>query len=103
MAKFLSSHFQYNNKTGVFTTEMSELSAACRPTGLPVFHQVYPDSADEGLTLLSERSGVSVDYVVDGYETNPEDNAILVWILKPTDRAYQVKNAIGTIIRIYNT
>lgn len=47
------------------------------------FEQVWDDACDEGLTLISHRTGTEVVYAVDHIESREGD--ILYWDLRPAD------------------
>ena len=90
------SHFK-NEKT--FTTEASMLARV----GEPIFGQIYPDSADEGLVLCSARTGVETKWVV--YSTfGVPDGDIQHWVLKPADLTNRWHPKLrGYTMIIYNT
>lgn len=83
MAHFNSNQFHFDPATKVLSQEISTLSAGSRK---PVFHQVYSDACDEGITIESSETGFSIDFAVDGYDYNGqgEDREICGWKLIPT-------------------
>lgn len=46
------------------------------------FGRVYDDACDEGLTLISARTGVAVTFVIDQTHRN-EEGEVLYWRLVP--------------------
>jgi len=81
---------------------MSTLEHHSPPPKYSVFHQVYSDACDEGLTLISHRTGEEVDYVVIE-EERANDGEIVSWVLAPTKLALKrVPRARGTKIIIWN-
>jgi len=102
--------FAYDKGTKTFFQEMSTLegnadeSDPSRKTKARslVFHQVYPDACDEGMTLVSARTGEEVDYVVIEQE-RAVDGELESWTLVPTKQALKrVPRARGTKIIIWN-
>lgn len=83
MARFSTKDFHFNQQTGVLSQEISSLSQGSRR---PVFHQVYGDACDEGITLYSPDTEMEVNFAVDGYDYNGsgEDREIAGWKLIPT-------------------
>lgn len=76
--EFSSKQFTLSGKTLV--AEISELSSGNRRQ---VFGQVYQDSCDEGLRVVSAKTGASVDFYV--YKTdNGSEGEIAGWRLRPT-------------------
>ena len=63
-----------------------------------VFGQVYQDSCDEGLILVSHKTGLPIRYAVSHIESSEGD--IQWWDLTPIRG--QTKAAKDTSIRIYN-
>lgn len=61
------------------------------------FGRVYDDACDEGLTLVGDRTGREVVYVVD--HTEVEDGEIRYWILVPAaPQAGAAATRWGTIL-----
>jgi hypothetical protein len=68
------------------------------------FGRVYDDAADEGLTLVSARTGQEVVFVVDHTERD-RDGDVLFWLLRPAVRHARPQNHAAiyrTTIRLYN-
>lgn len=87
--------FHYIKDKKTLVAEMSDFGGA-------QFHQVYPDSCDEGLTLVSHVTGKEVDYVVNHTEKDKEGE-IQFWELIPTKPSIRrVPAAKGTKIKIFN-
>jgi hypothetical protein len=71
---------QFTFKDNEFITEVSNLTRDSNP-----FHRIYSDSCDEGLILISEKTGQSSTWYVSRYEyTNDEDYEFVAWHLLPT-------------------
>lgn len=98
MASFSTKSFTYNAATRTFITDMSDLDRGSR---VEVFHQIYPDAADGGLTLISERTMAQIDYAI---QSEPDDDRNY-WVLVPAStRGKQIPpGARGTKIIIVNT
>lgn len=62
------------------------------------FAQIYPDSADEGLTLVSQRTGQEVDWVVD--DVHRSEEGIDYWVLVPAEGSPE--SVRGWKLYIYN-
>lgn len=82
----------------MFLAEISNLERTKEGYTNPVFGQVYHDSCDEGLILVSHKTGLEVRYAVSNIETS--EDGIEWWDLKPIRG--QAAAAAGTSIRIYN-
>ncbi len=90
-----TSRFSYSRDDRTFVAEMSDFGR------LNVFHQIYPDSCDEGLTLISAKTGAEVDYIVT--HTEVDDGDTLFWLLEPTKQSCRwVPAARQTKIKIFN-
>lgn len=66
--------FHYDAATAHFTAEISEIGG---------FHQIWVDSADEGVTVTNPATGRSVDFVVVKEEKDVEGD-ITQWSLAST-------------------
>lgn len=96
----LSNLFEYDVDTQRFSAEISMLSAGGKR---PAFCQIFNDSADEGLVLVSRHTGTEVHYVANRTNSNNEGE-ILSWELIPTDASLRkVPSCRGTSIVVYNT
>lgn len=87
-----TSRFTYISARNEFVAEMSDLEA----NGVQ-FGRVYDDACDEGLTLVSHKTGTRVVFAVDGVERDAEGD-IVAWTLRPADPR---KWGCGTV-RIFN-
>ncbi len=95
--KVTTSQFHYYAAEKEFVVEASNLGR-----NQPQFHQVYPDSCDEGLTLVSAKTGKEVDYAVNHTEKDREGD-IAYWELTPTRESLRkVPQARGTTVTILN-
>lgn len=66
--------FHYDAATAHFSAEMSEIDG---------FHQIWLDSADEGVTVTNPATGVTVSFVVVG-EGKDDEGDITHWMLEST-------------------
>lgn len=95
--------FTYDAAKRQFTTEISDLGREFN------FEQVYTDAIDTGLTLVSQRTGREVEYVVDHVEFDQEGDR-LWWDLVVADPRHllhtrdvsAMQNMRGSTIRIFN-
>ena len=77
-ATYRTDRFTIDHKDKCFVTEASDLDR--NP-----FKQIFPDSCDEGLELVSQRTGeVSKWYVTYTRYSNKEDHELQGWELQPT-------------------
>jgi hypothetical protein len=96
---FWSSEFEYNPKTRTLVQEISTLSQG---GSKQVFSRVYDDACDEGFKIVSKVTAHAVVYVVDGHDTNA-DNEIQGWRLVPTqDSVRRVPACKGTHVLVIN-
>lgn len=75
--------FSYDPSTRTFTGEISSTHG---------FGRVYDDACDEGLTLVSAKTGREVVFVVE--RTEYRDGEIVSWTLKPADSAVWAAGSI---------
>jgi hypothetical protein len=61
--------------------------------------RVFDDACDEGLTLVSARTGREMVFMVDHVTRDEEDGTILVWTLIPVNRA---DRQLVTSIQLFN-
>ncbi len=93
------SKFDYSKPTRTWVSEASDIAGPLNG-GQPLFHQVYPDAADLGLTLVG-KTGQQVDYVVCEEVCNEGD--LVGWKLCPTkESAKRVPGCVGTKMLIAN-
>lgn len=89
-APISSSRFTYVYSERMLVAEASDLGPLC-------FGQVWNDSCDEGLTVVSARTGREVVFVVNHVETR--DGDLLYWNLIPAKRGDVAGHCT---VRIYN-
>jgi hypothetical protein len=103
MSEFHQKQFSISRKDGRvrFVAEMSELSFGAGSRG--VFRQVFPDSCDAGLTLVTAR-GNEVDYYVREEKRDREgEGELQVTVLVPTPQALRrCPAARGSEVHILN-
>ena len=88
----------YSKESKRFSCDASNLC----DIGTSLFHRIYPDACDLGLTIISARTGVPVDYYVDEYKQD-SDGDIWGWELKPTPESIRkVPSAYQTSLLIFN-
>lgn len=96
--RFSTNMFIYDKKNRSFLQELSSLDI--RPNQR-LFHRIYQDACDEGITLISSRTGHEVDYYIDKIDTDEGD--IWGWHLLPTPESIRkVPQAKGTSILLIN-
>lgn len=72
--------FTFSGSTNTFITEASDLTRG------NFLHQIWPDSCDEGLVLISEKTGQESLWYKDHDEySDDEDHELLATHLLPTD------------------
>lgn len=102
MAIFSSKKFDFDKHTNTFSATRSTLT----PLGSrsEVFHQIFQDSCDEGLTIISTVTGVTIDYYVQLEQYHPVyKSEIQSWQLMPTeDSIRKHPRASGTKVIIFN-
>ena len=93
--QFQTSMFHYDPTDRTFSQAASSL-------GDNIFHRVYQDACDRGITLVSDKTGQSVDYAVVSEDRN-RDGEIEGWWLVPTREALRkCRSACNTKILIIN-
>lgn len=102
---FSTKRFAYDANSKMFLAEISQLEYSKEGYVNQVFGQVYQDSCDEGLILVSHKTGLQVRYAVSHIESSeppraPARGDIQWWDLTPIRG--QAKAAKDTSIRIYN-
>ncbi len=98
--KLLTTLFTYNKETRCFATDASDIQT---DDGL-MFSSLPTDNRCFGITLVSEKTGISVDYYLfDTINYDNIDNEILYWHLIPTGQSKQdVPECNNTCIRVFN-
>jgi len=84
-----SSRFEYSPQHKLFMADASDLGR-----GLKLFQRVYPDAADVGFPLRSERTGVCAWFAFVREDRNA-DNEITGWVFHPTDEAVRANPALA--------
>ncbi|RWZ87283.1 MAG: hypothetical protein EO766_12220 [Hydrotalea sp. AMD] len=90
--------FTYSKQSKCFVAEASDIESDVQP----LFHQIYPDTCDIGITLISHRSETEVTYFLN--ETfRDRENEVQYWTLLPTPESERkVPTCRGTFVRIFN-
>lgn len=97
MNRFSTEQFSYDNKT--FRAEVSDLS---RGGHMSIFGMIYNDACDEGLTLVSHKTGKEAKFAVD-YIHKDNENDIMWWTLVPTrDTIRHLPSLRNIRVVIYN-
>ena len=79
-----TSQLAYDSTTNVFTADMAELSHR----GF-AWEQAYPDACDLGVTVVSQRTGRSIMFVVNNEEWVGDD--LVAWHLTPAKASRDVR------------
>jgi hypothetical protein len=81
---------QFTWSGGVGSAEISDFGPSFS------FIRAFPDSCDEGLDVVSERTGAVERFVVveTVYGTEDDDRSILSWKLEPVRRALKGKTSL---------
>jgi hypothetical protein len=77
--KILTSMFHWTPEDGLFSQELSSLPSRSSEN---VFHRLYNDACDLGLTLISAKTNTEADYYVDTVDMYHGE--IQGWNLLPT-------------------
>jgi hypothetical protein len=95
---YRSAQFSYDAKSKVFSADISELTA-----GRSQFlGQIYPDAADEGLVLISDRTGQEARFYLNVIDIDPEGDYKL-WELFPTPESVRKQPGLrGVRVLIFN-
>jgi hypothetical protein len=97
---FSSKHFDYDRSGHVFVTDVSILSHLSNGRS---FYRIFNDSADEGLCIVSEHTGLEAKYVIDEIVRNA-DHDIVSWKLLPTtETCKKVPHLKGSSVVVFNT
>lgn len=73
-----TARFTWSSRHRQFTAFASDLGPL---NGPPIFGRVWDDSVDEGITLVSQRTGEQRVFVVD--HTEVKDGDLRYWLLRP--------------------
>jgi hypothetical protein len=91
-----TARFSWLKESRCFAAEASELPHSFAPG------QIYPDAADEGLVLMSARTGEEVRYYLHHIDKSA-DNEIQGWNYLPVpEDARRIRGAAGTSVLIIN-
>jgi len=79
--------FHYDKEHNEFTQEASSLPNL--PLS-PIFGRVYDDACDQGLVLVSQRTGMAVTFVVTKTLTQSygDETEVQGWELKPVEKPW---------------
>jgi len=94
--QFSSRDFSYDKATGTFAAEISSLS---RGGKLNIWHRAFDDACDQGIDIVSARTGRTVSYVLLDTLKDREGDAVC-WELIPVRGS--VREASLTRVMIYN-
>lgn len=75
-----SKKFSYDRDTNTFSAWASSLDEGMTKH---MFGRIFPDSCDEGLYIVSDKTGAEAGFAVDKEERN-DDNDVAFWVLLPT-------------------
>lgn len=88
--------------TDQFTWVPADKMFVAEASSLPRFERVWNDSCDEGLTIVSARTGEAVTFTVHHTEIDDEGD-LLYWDLVPAaNLAAIVRGAEHVRVRVYN-
>jgi hypothetical protein len=80
---YSTDRFTFDPKGKCFIAEASDLDRN-------LFKQIFPDSCDEGLELVSSRTGETSKWYVNNTQySNDEDHELQAWHLIPTKESIQ--------------
>lgn len=93
MSNYNSSQFTFNRESFMLVSEASDLKLE--------FKRIYDDACDEGITIVSHRTGQPVDFVVSHIEWHEGD--LQFWDLIPVLKG-RIQNPLlkKLRVRIYN-
>ena len=97
---FSSKHFDYDRYGHVFVAEVSTLSHL--NNGRP-FYQIFNDSADEGLCIVSEYTGLEAKYVMEEIVRNADCDIISWKLLPTTETCRKIPRLNGSSVVVFNT
>jgi hypothetical protein len=86
----------WNPKDRTFSAEISDFGHEFR------FGQIYDDAYDEGLILVSDRTGNEAKYAIDGHIKDAEGD-LVCWVLIPIrESAVKHPGVLGTKVILFN-
>lgn len=90
--------FDFNRETNTFSAEISMLDEGGRKN---IWHRAFSDACDEGLKVMSHKTGKEVMYYV--HHTDTFEGEIQGWHLLPTKESIrQVPECAGTKLFVMN-
>jgi len=97
--RFFSDALDYDAATKTFSAEASDLAhLATAPDEL--FHYLYDDANDMGITIISLKTGAEVEYYLS---SKTDDWIDYQWTLSPTaESVRKYPGCAGTTVTIYN-
>lgn len=91
-----SKQFSYNRDGKALIAEISDFGPDFR------FEQIYNDSCDEGLQMVSEKSGRVAKFAVNGVDKDHEGD-LTAWNLIPTRETLRaIPELRGVSMKIFN-
>lgn len=94
-----SREFHWDPKQRVLSAELSALSEGGH---IPVFCRAYPDACDQGIKVVSHRTGTEAMFVVTE-ETKDNDNDVQMWTLRPTKQCLKQNPGLaGVAMLVFN-
>lgn len=97
--RYSTKQFTFDATTGEFLAEASELTGG--DVARPLFGQVFSDSADEGLILVSAKTGHPIVFYVSMTKRNA-DNDVLWWSLSMAPESKRQNPSVCVTVKIFN-
>ena len=92
--------FERDPDLNSWSSEVSILTGGGRK---PLFRQIFPDSADEGFTIVSHETGRVAEFVVHAEQRN-RDGEVMVWELRATPKSAREHPRLrGAVFFVFNT
>lgn len=91
-----SKQFTYSAKSRCFIAELSDFN------GKELFHRVWPDSCDEGITMVSEGTGREATFVIDEEKYDKEGDLLWYKLIPTKETLRKVPEVSDTSIKIFN-
>ena len=99
MSTFLSTQFDWDSAERSFSAEASMLTRGGR---VPLFQRIYQDACDEGLEMVSAKTGSVAKFAVNETKYDGEGD-LLYWKLVPTvETKRKMPELDGVTVTIYN-
>lgn len=94
--RHLTSQFAHSKKDKSFVAEAATIGRS------PMLGQIYPDSIDEGMILISAKTGAETKWVVV-QEHHDDEGDLLFWELHPTAETLRKNPQLsGYTVTIFN-